>query len=1120
MPSSCPACGVALPPGARFCPECGHRLGPDAAGAPAEPIEERRTVTIVFADLAGFTERSDQADPEDVRRILLPFHALAKEEIERFGGTLDKFIGDAAMGVFGAPVAHEDDPERAMRAALAIRDRVREMDMPVRVAVNTGEAVVTFASGPQVGENVAGDVVNTASRLQSVAPVGDVVAGEATERITAGVVRYEPMGDVTVKGKAEPVSVWIARSMGPSSEPDDDQPLVGRTRERQLLRELMDRTVTERSVHLVTVVGEPGIGKTRLVNDLIDHVQDRSDAAWHRGRCLPYGEGITFAALEEIVRAAAGIGAADDREAAAARLADEVERLEPRAAERDWLVVCLSPLIGLSAPTDDVTIDRQEQFAAWTRFLEAEADPHPLVLIVEDLHWADAALLGFLDHLVDAAQDSPILLLCTARGELFTQHPTWGGGKPNTTTVSLSPLSDAEMQELVTTSAAGASLPDGSEDALLARAGGNPLFALEFVQMLKDRPSTDAEGGTTEIMVPDTVQSLIAARLDSLRSGERALLQDASVVGERFWQGALSALEPHTEIGPLLSELQRRGLVRRVPISSIENETEFRFSHALIRDVAYGQLPRAGRSRRHATVAQWLDTGSDAQMPELPDLLAHHGVEALDLAKAAGLDRSVPELEERALRYLTLAAERQRSLDAPRAAEYFRQALALAPDDDPVQRANLIRRATIMGWRSGLLTADDALAAYREGLALALDAGDHQAAAKIMRRLYFQLALAGDTAEARRVLDRGIELLEGDAVPTPLLAELYACRSEDAMFAGRSDGSLRWAERALELPAASETTIIMALHLRGNARCELGHMSEGLEDLEEALRISEAASRALDTVTSYSYLAEWAGMRDGPRPTVEMYTASIEIAERRGLLGQRMWARVERLWPAFDLGQWDLLLEETQDLIAWAEDKGDAQVQTASRFYRARVLSHRGQLDEARSLVEAFLPQARAIEDLQILAPALAVASQVALAAQDPAGALALLEEFDIATLEGPQEYREIQVPEAVRTAIAAGDVELARRLPRDIPYHSERVQLAAMSAGAFLLEADGRIEDAAERFDDVAARWDRWGGIPERTFALTGLARCQASLGRGTEAAATRALAEALRASLAITGE
>ncbi len=1086
---------------ARFCSSCGTRL---PSGAASPPSEERRLVTIVFADLAGFTQRSDQADPEDVRRTLIPFHALAKEEIERFGGTLDKFIGDAAMGVFGAPVAHEDDPERAVRAALAIRERVGPLQMPVRVAVNTGEAIVTFATGPQIGENVAGDVVNTASRLQGVAPIGGVVAGDATERATRRVVVYTPMEPAAVKGKAEPLRVWLAESMRKAApERDEDNPpqFVGREGERIVLRDLLAGTERDRRVQLVTVVGEPGIGKSRLVADLADHVRTRArPVTWYRGRCPPYGESITFAALEEIVRAAVGIDASDDRAGALAKLRAEIAALDDRPAERAWLTRSLAPLVGMPDPSME-SPSRDELFAAWTSFLASKAARYPLVLVVEDLHWADEAMLSFLEYLVQGSPDVPILVVATARPELFASSPSWGSYGSNTSAITLPPLDDEAMHQLLEASLVRSVLTAETREPLIERAGGNPLFALEFVRMLEDRSASPpgargAGAGASSISVPDSVQALIAARLDALGPGQRSLLHDASVVGDRFWPGALLHLDPSSvDLDPSLRELQRRGMLRRSAHSAIVGEPEFGFSHALIRDVAYGQLPRAGRAIKHRAVATWLAANGGDRALDLAELLAFHAGRAFELATAAGMEDELPALRDEARRALVMAGERQQSLDPRRAADYYTQALALTDPGDP-ELAELMRLATLLSWRSGRIVSAEAVRSFRAALEVALAAGDRRTAARVMRRLYFQLSQQGDTSESHVVLDRAIALLDAEPDPGPLLAELYACRSEMEMFAGHSEDSLAWAEHALRLPSSLETTL-MALHLKGNARCELGDL-DGVEDLREAFDLSQDQGRALDVVHSTSYLAEWVGMIEGPHAALVMSDAALALCLRRGLAGQEMWTRAERLWLLYDAGRWDEILEQTDVLIGWGREHGDGQVEAAGLSYRARVLAQRGRVVEAAELAADVVPRARAIEDLQILSPALVAAAQVAGAAGDGPRALELLGEFDAATGDAPSGYRELLLPDAVRTCLAAGGADLARRLIRDRPTaHPPRIELAVLAGSAAIWEADGELDAAADAYGEAARSWSAWGGIPEQAHALKGRARTLRALGQ-----------------------
>jgi class 3 adenylate cyclase/tetratricopeptide (TPR) repeat protein len=1066
-------------------------------------LEERRLVTIVFADLAGFTERSDRADPEDVRRILVPFHAVAKEEIERFGGTLDKFIGDAAMGVFGAPMAHEDDPERAVRAALSIRERVADDGQPVRIAVHTGEALVTSGEGPTIGERVAGDVVNTASRLQSFAPEGSVIVGETTERATRHVIEYSQLPATRVKGKAEPLTAFVAvalRADTPEREEDDPPPFVGRVRERELLHDLLERTIEDRTPRLATVVGEPGIGKSRLVLDLQEHIRATHDGvAWHRGRCRPFGESITYAALDEVVRSIAGITRSAKGADVQTRLEADLADLDLTPDDRDWLSVRLRPLVGLPV-ADDAAANSDETFTAWARYFEAAAERAPLTLVIEDLHWADDALLEFLEALMERAPDVPLFLLCSARPELFAKRPGWAAGVANTTTISLSPLTDAEMAELLTSLLMRRMVPATESEALMRRAGGNPLYAREFVHMLEDRGAEPGQVGPLDAGVPDTVQALIAARLDALEPADRALLQAASVIGDRFWRGAIASLiTDGTDLDRSLQVLQRRGLIRRSSTSAIEGEAEFSFAHALIRDVAYGRLPRPVRSRAHRGVTAWLESIGGDGMVTYADLLASHAVRALDLARAAGLDDDVPELEAIALRSLVLAGERQQSLDAAKAADYYRQALALAPPGS--QRAQIRRDATNLGWRSGGMTTEEALEEYRTAEREAMDAGDLRLAARVIRRIYYQLGLRGETSAARETLERGIDLIEDDPEAREELAELYACRSEDAMFAGRSDESRRWADRALELPR-TESITLMALHLRGNARCEIGDLG-GIDDLRKALEIAEASGVAIDIVTSRSYLLEWVGLEDGPSVALPMNRETIDLSRRRGFEGQGMWTRAEGFWLLFDTGMWDELLADTDALATWSDSHGDAQLSTVSGLYRARVLAHRGDAAEAVRLEQSFLPAARQIGDLQVLAPAL-LAGVVSHAATGDAGhVLALADEFDAATAGGPTEYRELQLPELVRALIAADAPDVADRIVGARPVYVRRTRLAVASSRAFLAEARGELDAAADGFREAAEGWRDWGGTFEEAHALAGLARVATDDEEATDVAA-----------------
>src|SRR5919106_4294056 len=448
---TCGHCGEENPERARFCLACGAELAP--AGAVAR--EERKVVTVLFADLVGFTGRAERLDPEEVRAVLQPYHARLRAELERFGGTVEKFIGDAVMAVFGAPVAHEDDPERAVRAGLAIREALEEEgELHVRIGITTGEALVSLGARPEEGEGMAaGDVVNTAARLQAGAPVDGILVDETTYRATERAIAYRESGPVFAKGKEAPVPAWEALGararFGVDWAQGGGAPLVGRERELDVLLSTLARARSEPSVQLVTLVGVPGIGKSRLVWELSKAVEEDPELIfWRQGRSLPYGDGITFWALGEMVKAHAGVLETDEAEVAAEKLSRAVRAAVPERDAAGWVEGHLRPLVGLQTP-DGRGETLSESFAAWRRFFEGLAEQSPLVLVFEDLHWADDRLLDFVDHLVDWASGVPVLVVCTARPELLARRPDWGGGKTNAIALSLSPLSDEDTARLV-----------------------------------------------------------------------------------------------------------------------------------------------------------------------------------------------------------------------------------------------------------------------------------------------------------------------------------------------------------------------------------------------------------------------------------------------------------------------------------------------------------------------------------------------------------------------------------------------------------------------------------------------------------------------------------------------
>jgi class 3 adenylate cyclase len=620
---------------------------------------ERKVVTVVFCDLVGFTSRAESMDPEDVEALLRPYHQRVRGELERHGGTVEKFIGDAVMALFGAPIAHEDDPERAVRAALAIRDFALEDGLELRVGITTGEALIQLDAQPEAGEGMAsGDVVNTAARLQSAAPVNGIVVDETTYRATRPVIDYEAAQPVEAKGKAEPILIWTAHAahsrFGVDTAHEARSELVGRHRELGIVRETFERARHERTPQLLTVVGVPGIGKSRMVYELFAGivVPDPDLITWRQGRCLAYGDGITMWALGEIVKAQAGVLEQDSADEIAAKINRAVEDTLAGSGDEARVGSHLLALFGLSAEAQLGGDRRNEAFAAWRRFLEGLAEQRPLVLVFEDIHWADESLLDFLDELVEWVTDVPLLVVATARPELLERRPNWGGGKLNATTLALSPLTDDQTALLLGHLLGKPLLEADSQRALLERAGGNPLYAEQFAELYVEQGSTD------QLPLPETLQGIIAARLDALPEADKSLLQDAAVVGKVFWASSIGR-DPAAATASLHS-LERKGFVRRQRRSSLEGESEFAFAHALVRDVSYGQIPRADRARRHRAVAEWID--GLGRPEDHSEMLAYHWSTALEFVRASGGDDA--DVAERTRLALRAAGDRAFALNA------------------------------------------------------------------------------------------------------------------------------------------------------------------------------------------------------------------------------------------------------------------------------------------------------------------------------------------------------------------------------------------------------------------------------------------------------------------------
>ncbi len=913
---------------------------------------------MLFCDLVGFTAHAERLDPEDVQKILAPYHAQVRQELERHGGTVEKFIGDAVMALFGAPIAREDDPERAIRAALAIREYAAGTDLELRIGITTGEALISLDADPADGEGMAsGDVVNTAARLQSAAPVNGILVDEGTYRMTRRAIDFRPATAVRAKGKASPIPVWevaAARSRyGTDVTHHAQTELVGREREIGLLRDALDRARFERIPQLVTIVGVPGIGKSRAVYELsLLTDADPELITWRQGRCLAYGDGAGFSALSEIVKAQAGILGHDPEAVSADKLRIAIEAVIEDPAEAGWVESHLRPLVGLGIE-EAIGVDRRgEAFAAWRRFLEAMAEQRPVVLVIEDLQWADDGLLDFVDELVGWLVDVPMLIVGTARPELLERRPGWGGGKLNASTVALAPLSREQTAILLGDVVGPADLPSDVKRTLVERSAGNPLYAEQFAQLYLER------GSAAKLTMPETLQGIVSARLDTLSAEEKEALQDGAVMGKVFWSGAVGGAEARSD---LLLALARKGFLTRQRHSSVEQETEWSFAHMLLRDVSYGQIPRAERSAKHRRAAEWI--ASQGRADEHAELLAHHWGSALRLAEAAELDTS--QLEEPARRSLWAAGDRSYAVSAMAAAVgYYAQAVALWPADD-ADRAELLFRYA----RAAVITAaPDAETVADAALEALLAVGSLERAAEAETLLADSAWEHGRRDDAYAHLDRAQQLIAGGDASTAR-ARILSVASRYLALAGRSREAIEVGSQALAMADALGLDEIRA-HALDNisiAKEDLDDRS-GRDDLLRSIEIARAVNSP-ELGRSLNNLAVRTSDDGDPGRAVEILEEAIAFGDRVGSRNARF-ARGSIIGLLLDLGRWDEAMDAADRFIDESAVDPHYQESTA-RTVRATVRLARGDVVGADTDSAAALDQARQAKDPQVLLPAL-----------------------------------------------------------------------------------------------------------------------------------------------------
>ena len=1076
----CAACATENAPGAKFCGECGTPLAAPAApvAVAAEPVAERRLVSVLFADLVGFTSMSESRDAEDVRELLSRYFDACRTLIARYGGTVEKFIGDAVMAVWGAPVAMEDDAERAVRAAIdlaaavaALGQEVGSPDLRARVGVITGEAAVTIGATSE--GMVAGDLVNTASRIQSVAEPGAVLVGDSTKHATEEAVVYEDAGARALKGKAEPVQLWRAVRVisgigGAQRSAGLEAPFVGRDRELRMIKELFHASAGESKAQLASVMGVAGTGKSRLTWEFFKYIDGLADSVrWHRGRCLPYGEGVSYWALAEMVRTRASIAEGEDPESQREKLHIAVEQSIPDPDERRFVEPRLAHLLGLE---EHAPWERENLFSAWRLFYERLAEEMPTVMVFEDMEWADAALLDFIEHLVDWSRNHPLFVLVLARPELAERRPTWGAARRNFSSLYLEPLSTAEMETLLAGLVPG--LPDELRVRIRERAEGVPLYAVETVRMLLDRDllvrrgSSYVPAGPIDILdVPETLHALIAARLDGLAADERRLLQSASVLGKTFTIEALATLTGRSvaELEPVLNGLARKEVLSLQADPLSPERGQYGFLQELVRRVAYEMLSKHDRRTRHLEAAA-MDEGED----ELAEIVAGHYLAAHRADPDAA---DADEIARRAVAALTRAGERASALAASREAQrYFEQAAALV--GDPLEQAALLERAGTMARVAGV--SNDARVHFEAAVELFEAHGATHPAARVSARLGEVMWDTGRLLEALERMDTALALLAGeeaDADVAALAAEVARFR----FFAGEPAVALERAEIALELAEllGLPEVLSQAVNTKGMILSVRGRTGEASALVRYALEVALEHDIPSAAFRAYNNVADMEARSDRFEAAATGYRDGLALARRVGHR-QQEWQYLGQTYPHLMLGRWDEALAQA------AEIPDDVFAQTRFPFVSylgnsVAILAHRGEWEAAEQLCRRFDGLRESADVSEVAAYAWA-RSTLLLAHGRAAEALTAAEEaWQLRGAAGiASETMKEVFPVAVTAALEIGDMDAVERLletvedprPGRVP-QLIRAQALRFRARVAAIEGDG---EQAERLFRGAA--------------------------------------------------
>ena len=1055
----------------------------------AAPVAERRLVSVLFCDLVGFTGLSEDRDPEAVRELLGRYFELCREVIGRYGGTVEKFIGDAVMAVWGVPTAHEDDAERAVRAALDLVDMIRTLPIPgapagallARAGVLSGEAAVTLGAVNQ--GMVAGDLVNTASRIQSVAPPGSVLVGESTRAATLDAIAYEAAGEQLLKGKAAPVPVWralrvVAKVGGVGRAEGLEAPFVGRDEQLRLLKDLLHATGRDRRMRIVSVTGQAGTGKSRLTwefNKYIDGLVE--DVFWHQGRSPAYGEGITFWALGEMVRKRAGLAEGDDAATTRARIGTTLQEYVPDPVERRWIEPKLLALLGLG---EVGTLEREELFGAWRTFFERVSDMGVTVLVFEDIHWADQGLIDFIEHLIEWSAGHPILLVTLARPDFLERHRAWGAGRRHFFALSLDPLADDAMGELLAGLVPG--LPDQARAAILGRAEGIPLYAVETVRKLlldgriEQRDGTyQPVGDLADLEVPPTLHALIAARLDALDISLRSLLQDASVLGQTFTIASLGAVagQPAADLGTQLRDLVRQEVLTHDRDPRSPERGQYGFVQALIREVAYGTLSRRDRRARHLAAARHFESLGDE---ETVGALATHYLDAYRVSEAG------PEAEAIAAQArisLRAAAERAIALRSPaQALAYLDPAREVT--GDPADQAVLLE---LSGDAAGALGRDELARTYRQAaIAILRASGDIPGLARVAIAMGLSETFRGRAREGIAVIEPALAEVEaaGHMVQSvsmrAALARCYLFADDYGRALSLIDGVLIDAERVDDIAMITDAVLTKGTTLLYTAR-----FREGLVLLTGGLQLAEThgfTQSELRARLNISFLQQ----PDEPRISASVAQVGLERARRLGSLDWTLLlaGNLGDAWVT--LGEWDRVLALRDELEAGAFSSIDAAELSGMSLVIRSLRGGDATVETDTATLRASAAEITASQELALL-------TQVSMWQALSEGRVAEVARMD----PGPGEplNRLLCYRCSGHAAIWMRNLAAARRIRADIeatgiPGRWAGALRATLDAGVAALE--GRLEEAATLHDAALDAYTDTGSLFD--LALTHLDR------------------------------